>query len=45
MPVAQVDGKPLGAGRPGPYATRFRSLYWAKREAGWLGTPVADLVS
>jgi branched-chain amino acid aminotransferase len=44
MPVARVDGKPLGAGRPGPLTTRFRTLYWGKREAGWLGTPVADLL-
>ena len=44
MPVSRVDGKPLGAGRPGPVTTRFRSLYWEKREAGWRGTPVADLI-
>jgi len=40
-----VDGKPLGAGRPGPLTTRIRKLYWDKREAGWRGTPVADLIS
>ena len=28
MPVSQVDGKPLGAGKPGPVTTRFRTLYW-----------------
>ena len=44
MPVSQVDGKPLGAGKPGPVTTRFRALYWKKREAGWRGTAVADLV-
>jgi branched-chain amino acid aminotransferase len=44
MPVSRVDGKPLGAGRPGPITTRFRTLYWEKREAGWRGTAVADLV-
>ena len=45
MPVARVDGRPLGAGRPGPVTTRFRTLYWDKREAGWLGTPVKDLLT
>jgi branched-chain amino acid aminotransferase len=45
MPVARVDGRPLGAGRPGPVTTRFRTLYWERREAGWLGTPVKDLVA
>jgi branched-chain amino acid aminotransferase len=45
MPVSRVDGKPLGTGRPGPLTTRIRKLYWDKREAGWRGTPVADLVS
>ena len=43
MPVARVDGKSLGAGQPGPLTTRFRTLYWDKREAGWRD-PVADLV-
>ncbi len=45
MPVTRVDGRPLGAGRPGPITTRFRKLYWERREAGWLGTPVKDLLA
>jgi branched-chain amino acid aminotransferase len=45
MPVTKVDGRPLGTGRPGPITTRFRTLYWEKREAGWLGTPVKDLLA
>jgi len=44
MPVTKVDGRPLGHGRPGPLTTRFRTLYWDKREAGWLGTRVKDLL-
>jgi branched-chain amino acid aminotransferase len=44
MPVSFVDGKPLGEGRPGSITSRLRSLYWEKREGGWLGTPVADLL-
>jgi branched-chain amino acid aminotransferase len=44
MPVSRVDGRPLGTGAPGPLSLRFRTLYWDKREAGWLGTPVKDLL-
>ncbi|MBI3455506.1 MAG: aminotransferase class IV [Candidatus Rokubacteria bacterium] len=45
MPVSRVDGEPLGTGKPGPLTLRLRTLYWRKREAGWLGTPVKDLLS
>jgi branched-chain amino acid aminotransferase len=45
IPVARVDGQPLGAGRPGPLSLRIRALYWDKREAGWLGTRVKDLLA
>jgi branched-chain amino acid aminotransferase len=45
MPVACVDGVALRAdAAPGPLSRRLRELYWAKREAGWHGTPVADLL-
>jgi branched-chain amino acid aminotransferase len=44
MPVAFVDGHPLREGRPGPITSRLHGLYWEKREAGWLGTPVAELL-
>ncbi|MCX7286119.1 MAG: D-amino-acid transaminase [Rhodobacterales bacterium] len=27
MPVVEVDGKPVGSGRPGPVATRLREIY------------------
>jgi branched-chain amino acid aminotransferase len=43
MPVTRVDGHPLGGGTPGPVTRRIRTLYWAKREAGWHGTRVAAL--
>jgi len=44
MPVTKVDGKILGDGRPGPVSWRLHELYWEKREAGWLGTAVTELV-
>jgi branched-chain amino acid aminotransferase len=43
VPVTQVDGRPLGNGAPGLLTTELRTQYWQKREAGWLGTPVAAL--
>jgi branched-chain amino acid aminotransferase len=45
MPVATVDGAALrhGAG-PGPISLRLRAEYWARREAGWLGTSVDSLL-
>jgi branched-chain amino acid aminotransferase len=45
MPVSRVDGQPLGSGEPGPLSRRIRGLYWEKREAGWLGTRVKDLLA
>ena len=44
MPVTKVDGKVLGDGKPGPISWRLREWYWSKREAGWLGTAVRDLI-
>ncbi len=45
MPVSRVDGRPLGAGKPGSLTLRLRTLYWEKREAAWLGTPVKQLLA
>jgi branched-chain amino acid aminotransferase len=45
MPLTQVDDTILGDGRPGSLGTQLRTLYWSKREAGWLGTRVSDLLA
>ena len=45
MPVTQVGDTILGDGRPGSLGTQLRALYWSKREAGWLGTRVSDLLA
>jgi branched-chain amino acid aminotransferase len=44
MPVTKVDGKTLGDGQAGPISWQLHERYWSKREAGWLGTAVADLL-
>jgi branched-chain amino acid aminotransferase len=38
--VTKVDGRPIGSGEPGPVTLRLDGLYWSKRGAGWLTTPV-----
>ena len=41
MPINSVDGKLLGGmAGPGEQVTQLHNLYWEKRWAGWLGTPV-----
>jgi D-alanine transaminase len=34
LPVISVDGRPVGDGKPGPVATRLRSLYIERARAG-----------
>jgi len=44
MPVTKVDGRVIGNGKPGPLSWQLHELYWSKREAGWLGTPITELI-
>jgi branched-chain amino acid aminotransferase len=41
MPVARLDGKPVGDGRPGPITTRIRDTYWAWHEDPRFTTPIS----
>lgn len=41
MPVTRVDERILGNGAAGPLTRQITDLYWAKKEAGWLGTRIA----
>ena len=45
MPVGRIDDRVFRNGGPGRISTRLRELYWSKREAGWLGTPITDLLA
>ena len=38
--VTRIDGAAVGNGTPGPVTKRLDELYWSKREAGWLTSPV-----
>jgi branched-chain amino acid aminotransferase len=40
MPLVEIDGHPIGDGKPGPVSQRMHGLYWAMRESGRHGTPV-----
>jgi len=41
MPVATVNNRLLGGlNGPGELTTQLHNLYWEKRWAGWLGTPI-----
>jgi len=40
MPLVEIDGRPIGDGKPGPVSQRIHGLYWALRESGRDGTPV-----
>jgi branched-chain amino acid aminotransferase len=40
MPVTIIDGKPVGAGTPGPLTLRLRDRYWASHQDPRYATPV-----
>jgi branched-chain amino acid aminotransferase len=40
MPLVEIDGRPIGDGKPGPVSQTIHGLYWALRESGRDGTPV-----
>ncbi len=40
MPVARIDGRPVGDGRPGPVTGQLREAYWAAHEDPRYTTPV-----
>jgi branched-chain amino acid aminotransferase len=40
MPVALVDGRPVGSGAPGPRTISLRERYWARHQVPRFSTPV-----
>jgi hypothetical protein len=36
----ELDGQPIGDGKPGPVCQHIHDLYWALRESGRGGTPI-----
>ena len=44
MPITRVDDKPLGNGAPGILTSQLMDSYWRRREAGWCGTKISDIL-
>ena len=40
MPLVEIDGRPIGDGKPGSLSQRMHALYWALRESDRGGTPI-----
>ena len=40
MPFVEIDGRPIGDGKPRPVSQRIHGLDWALRESGRDGTPI-----
>jgi branched-chain amino acid aminotransferase len=40
FPVTRVDDRILGNGAPGPVTERLLNLYYAKKDQGWMMTPI-----
>ncbi|MBR46847.1 MAG: branched-chain amino acid transferase [Rhodospirillaceae bacterium] len=45
MPVTQLDSRLIGNGHKGILTSRIQELYWRKREEGWHGTRVEDVLN
>ena len=45
MPVTHLGNKPIGNGHAGLITSRLQTLYWEKREQGWHGTGVKDILA
>ncbi len=44
IPIRRVDNRSLSNRAPGALSTKMRDLYWRKREAGWHGRRVAEIL-
>lgn len=40
IPITKLDGIAVGDGNPGPLTKRLQTLFWARKEAGWLGLKI-----
>ncbi len=45
IPIAKVDGRPVGTGAPGPVLARIDAAYEERLARGWHGTPIPGLRS
>ncbi|MBI16042.1 MAG: branched-chain amino acid transferase [Proteobacteria bacterium] len=45
MPVTRISNQPVANGEPGPVTRRLQASYWGKREQGWRGTRVDEILA
>jgi branched-chain amino acid aminotransferase len=45
IPVARIEGVPVGNGLQGALYRKLNAEYWQRREQGWHGTPVESLLA
>lgn len=44
IPVLEIDGEQVGSGVAGPLTKTIQNEYWSRREAGWHGVTVAEML-
>jgi branched-chain amino acid aminotransferase len=44
LPVIQLDGTDVSDGTPGPVTRHLRDSYWSRREHGWHGAEVGEIL-
>jgi branched-chain amino acid aminotransferase len=44
FPLTRLDGRPIGAGVPGPVTARLLNTYYERKNAGWHITPAASIL-
>ena len=45
MPVTRISNQPVANGEHGPITRRLQASYWRKREQGWCGTQVDEILA
>jgi len=45
MPVTRISNQPVANGEAGPVTRRLQASYWGKREQGWRGTRVDEILA
>ena len=44
MPVTRISNQPVANGEAGPVTRQLQTRYWEKREQGWHGTRIDEIL-
>ena len=44
MPVTRISNQPVASGEAGPLTRQLQARYWKKREQGWHGTRIDEIL-